>query len=64
MKRQWFQSKRKKAPDTYLSNNRKTNLFFCVTVDPSDTNEGKIYSDICGRFPTMPNKGNKYRYMS
>ena len=35
---------------------------FCATVEPITTKERKIYSDICGRFPTNPSKGNKYIY--
>ena len=32
-------------------------------MEPSTTNEGKIYSDICGCFPTIPRRGNKYSYV-
>ena len=63
MKRQGFQYTRKKVPYTNLSDNNKTNLVSCVTVDLSNSNEGKLYSDICGRFPIMYNKGNRYIYI-
>ena len=53
MKIQGVKSTRKKAPDTDIINNRKTNLVFCITVGPSDYNKGKIYSDICRCFLIM-----------
>ena len=59
MKRQEVQSTRKKASDIDISENINTNLVFFVKLDPSDSNKGKIYSDICGRFPIMSNKGNR-----
>ena len=42
---------------------RDKNVMFCTTVDPSTTKEGKIYSDLCGRFPTISSRGNKYVYV-
>ena len=38
----------------------KTNMVYCRTVGPSTTKEGKIYSYLCGRFPTTSSRGNKY----
>ena len=32
-------------------------------MEPSTTKEGKIYSDICGKFPTTSRRGNKYIYV-
>ena len=63
IKIQRVQSTIKKAPDTYLRDNIKTSLVFCVKLDPSDTNEGKIYLDLCGRFPIMSNKENRCIYV-
>ena len=31
-------------------------------MDPSITQEGKIYSDLCGQFINMSNKDNMYVY--
>ena len=31
-------------------------------MEPSTTKEVKIYSDLCGRFPTTSSRGNKYIY--
>ena len=39
------------------------NVLFCTTVDSSTTKEGKIYSYLCGRFPTTSSWGNKYIYI-
>ena len=32
-------------------------------MEPSTTKEVKIYSDICGHFPTTSSRGNKYIYV-
>ena len=32
-------------------------------MEPSTTKEGKIYSDLCGRFPTTSSRGNNYIYV-
>ena len=61
MKRQEVQPTNKKAPNMYLSDNENTNLVFSVTVNPIDSNEGKIYSAICGCLPIISNKGNRYK---
>ena len=53
----------RKTPDTYLEENIKTNLVFCITIKPSVIHEGKIYSELCGRFPIITNKGNRYIYV-
>ena len=63
MKLQGLESNRKTATDTELEENFKTNVVLCATVEPSTTQEGKIYSDLCGRFPIMTNKGNRYIYV-
>ena len=49
-------------PDTDLEDKIKINVLYCTTVKPSTTKEGKIYSDLCGRFPTTSSRGNKYIY--
>ena len=36
---------------------------FYKTLDPRTTKEGKIYSNLCGRFPTTSIRGNKYVYV-
>ena len=36
---------------------------FFTTVDPSKSKDSKIYSDICGRFPTTSSRGNKHIYV-
>ena len=58
-----IQSTKAKPPVTDLGEKIKTNLVFCKTVYPSTTKEGKIYSDICGSFPTTSIRGNKYIYL-
>ena len=55
-------STRNKALDMDISDNNKTNLVFCVTVDPIEYNQGKIYSNICEHLPNMSNKVNRYIY--
>ena len=60
MRQQILKSTIKKPPDIDLEDKFKTNVFFCTTMDPSKTKEGKFYSDLCRRFPTTSNKGNKY----
>ena len=37
-----LQSTKEKPPDTDLGDKIKTNVFFCTTVYPSTTNEGKF----------------------
>ena len=32
-------------------------------MDPSTTNEGNVYSDLCRHFPITPSRGNKYIYI-
>ena len=55
-RRQGLQSTKKKPPDKDLEDKIK-NLVFCTTVEPSTFKEGKIYSDLCGHFPTTSSKG-------
>ena len=57
---QGLQLTKEKPPYTELEYNIKTNVVYCTTVEPSTTKEGKIYSDICRRFPTTSSRGNKY----
>ena len=38
-------------------------MVFCTTVEPDTTEEGKIYSDLCGRSPKTSSRGNKYIYV-
>ena len=47
----------------YRPGRQDKNEEFCTTVDPSKTKLGKIYSDICRRFPTTSSKRNKYIYI-
>ena len=63
MRRQGIQLTKEKPPDTDLEDNIKTNLLFCTTEDPSTNKEGKIYSDICRRFPTTSTRGDKCTYV-
>ena len=35
----------------------------CTTVEPSTTNEEKVYSDLCGHLPTTSIRGDKYSYV-
>ena len=62
MRRQGLQSTKEKPPDTDLENKITTNVVYFTTVEPSTTKEGKIYSDLCRRFPTTSSRGNKYIY--
>ena len=34
-----------------------------LPLTPSTTQEGKFYYDLCGHFPTMSKKGNRYIYI-
>ena len=43
--------------------NRKTNLVVCSTIYPSTTQEWNIYSDLCGIFQIISNKGNRSIYV-
>ena len=52
-----------KNTDTDLEDNRQTNLVFCASMNPSKTQEGKIYSDLCVGLGVMYNKGNTYIYV-
>ena len=62
MRIQGLQLTKEKPPDTDLEDQIKTNVVFCTTVDPRTTKEVKIYSNLCGRFPTASSRGNKYIY--
>ena len=62
MRRKGIHSTKEKPLDTDLEDKSKTNEVFCTTLDPSTTKEGKIYSDLCRRFPTTSGRGNKYIY--
>ena len=59
MRRQGMQSTIKKNPETDLEENFNTNVVFCNNVGPSTTQEGKIYSELYGRFPITSSKVNK-----
>ena len=59
-RRKGLQSTIEKPPDTELEENSKTNVVFFITVDPSTTKEGKIYSDLRWRLPITSSRGNKY----
>ena len=63
MRRQGLQSTKEKPPDTDLEEKIKTNVLFSTNVDPKATKEVKIYSDLCGRFPTTSSRGVKYIYV-
>ena len=63
MRRQGLQSIKEKAPDTDLKDNITTDVLYCTNVDPRTNKEGKIYSDLCGRFPTTSSRGNKNIYV-
>ena len=63
MRRQGLQPTKEKPPDTDLEDKIKTNVVYWTTVEPRTTKEGKIYSDLCGRFPTTSSMGNKYIYI-
>ena len=60
---QWIQLTKEKPPDIDLEDKSTNNLVYCTTVEASTTKEGKIYSDLCGRFPTTSSMGNKYIYV-
>ena len=62
-RRQGMQSTKEKPPGTDLKDKIKTNVVFCTTVEPSTTKEGKIYSDLCGSFPTTSRRGGNYIYV-
>ena len=62
MRIQGLQLIKEKPPDTDFEENIKTNVVYCTTVDPSTTKEGKIYSYLCGRFPTTSGR-EKNTYM-
>ena len=57
MRIQGLKSTKDKPPDTHLEDKSKTN----VTVDPSTTKEGKVYSYLSGRLLTT---SSKYIYTS
>ena len=63
MRRQGLQSTKEKPPDTDLEEKIKTNVLFSTTVDPRETKELKIYSDLCGHFPTTSSRGGEYIYV-
>ena len=63
MRRQGLQSTKEKPPDTDLEDKIKTNVVYCTTVDPSTTEEDKIYSYLCRRFPTTSSRSNKYIFV-
>ena len=63
MRIQGIQSTKEKPTSIDLEENIKTNGVFFTTVDPTTTEEGKIYSDICGRPPNTSSRGNKYIYV-
>ena len=63
MRRQGLQSTKEKNHDIDMDDNIKTNIVYCTTVEPKTTKEGKIYSDLCGRFPTTSSRRNKYIYV-
>ena len=62
MRRQGLESTKEKPPDTDLED-KENNLVYCTNVDSSKNKQGKIYSDICGRFTTTSIRGNKYIYV-
>ena len=62
MRRQGLKSTKDKPTDTNLEENIETNVVYCTTVEPSTTKEGKIYSDLCGLFPTTSCR-KKYIYV-
>ena len=63
MRRQGSQLTKEKPPDTDLEDKIKNNVVYFTNVNPSTTKEGKIYSYICGRFPTTSSRGNKHIYV-
>ena len=63
MGRQGLKSTKETPNDTYLEDTIENNVFFCTTVDPSTTKEGKIYSYLCRHIPTTSIRGNKYIYL-
>ena len=46
-----------------LTDKIKTNVVYYKNMYPSTTKEGKIYSDLCGRFPDTSSRGIKYIYV-
>ena len=62
MRRKGLKSTKDKTQDTDLEYKRKTNVVFCTTVDPGTTKEDRLYSYLCGHFPTTSSIGNKYIY--
>ena len=62
MRKQGLQSIKNKNQDKELENKCKANVVFYTTVDPNTTKEGNFNSELCGRFPSTPNKVNKYIY--
>ena len=62
IRRQGLKLTKEKPPDTDLEDKIKTNVVYCTDVEPRKTKEGKIYSDLCGRFPITSRRGNKYIY--
>ena len=63
MRRKGLQSTKDKSPDTDLEDKIKTNVVYCTTVEHITTKESKIYSYLCGCFPTTSSRGNKYIYV-
>ena len=63
MRKQGLKSTKEKPTDIYLEEKIKMNVVYCTTVEPTTTKEGKIYSDICRRFPTTSIRGDKYIYV-
>ena len=59
MRRQGLQPKGKTTQDTYLEYNRKSNLVFCVTINPSKTYEGKNILGLMRLFSNILQQ-NKY----
>ena len=53
MRRKGLQSTKDKPPDTDLEDNIKTNVVVFTTLDPITTKEGKIYLDLCRRYPPL-----------
>ena len=59
MRIQGLKSNKDKPHDTDMEYKIKTNVVYYTTVDPRTTKEGKIYLDLCGRFPTTSIWGNR-----
>ena len=58
-----MQPTREKPPYIDLEYKRKANIVFCTNLDPSTTNERKIYPDLCRLFLIILSRGNKYIYV-